>query len=1183
MFRKYILKIILLITIVALGVIQYFNANQTLPREDYAKFINQHEYALDRYDLTPNRYGITPDKAFEQDFLRTLDPATGKPEPTRLNQIYKQVNQKLAKTQGIPGSSANTTWVERGPNNVAGRTRAMMFDPNAASGNKVWAGGVTGGLWFNNDITSASSSWIKVNDFWDNISVTSIAYDPNNAQIFYVGTGEVYTGASRGAGIWKTIDGGATWNKLISTNGFYYVSDIIVRNESNSSVVYAAVDGRFYQGAFHGSAEAGLQRSLNGGTSWTQVLPNVPSETMNFVASDIELASDNRIWIGTKASPYGGNDRGGGRILYSDNGTTWTTSRASNVTNGDGRVEVACAPSNANYIYALVEDQSEVFEILKSTNKGSAWSLMPEPNDDDNGIPANDFSRGQAWYDLIVAVDPNNMNRLIVGGINLHMSTNGGTSWSQISKWSNNPNMGSQNYSYVHADQHQIVFKPGQSNEVIFGTDGGVFYTNNLTTAPSSSAISARNKDYNVTQFYACAIHPTLGQNYFLAGAQDNGSHAFSNSGMNSTVEVNGGDGAFCFIDQTNPNYQITSYIYNTYDLSTNGGSNFSTNIVSDQNTGSFINVADYDNNLDILYSANGTSDIWRFSGISGSINQTALSISGMSTMASAIHVSPHTTSSTNLFVGCEDGSLFKVTNANGSSSSTNITGSSFPPGSISCIELGANENEIIVTFFNYGVTSVWYSSNGGASWSSKEGNLPDMPIRWAMINPSNSDEVILATEVGVWGTDNFSNSSPTWTSSNSGLSNVRVDMLQMRVSDKEVIAATHGRGLFSSSGFNFSVSTSPPTASITINEFSVCQGDSLQFTDNSTNQPTSWLWKVTGASNQTSNKQNPKFAFSQNGYYDVKLVVSNSFGADSSTIQNAIFIGTNPVEITLQTDNYGSETTWELLDNNGNLIQSGGPYTDVINGETLTFNSCLPNGCYKFKIYDSFGDGICCSNGNGFYQIKSLSNNIVMSTGGLFTISDSAIFCVPPTGAPPIADFTYSNNTICAGDTVFFTDVSLNVPTSWTWAFPGGAANFTNIANPYVIYNNPGTYSVTLVAQNASGNDSEFKQNLVIVQPGSTVNVTLPDDYCDNENKSISIEASTYTGTWNVSWDTSLVDTAYFNPTKLGAGSYSGSYTIAGTNGCNGIQNFNFTIKSAPQVAINYADTICVGAPSFY
>ena len=106
------------------------------------------------------------------------------------------------------------------------------------------------------------------------------------------------------------------------------------------------------------------------------------------------------------------------------------------------------------------------------------------------------------------------------------------------------------------------------------------------------------------------------------------------------------------------------------------------------------------------------------------------------------------------------------------------------------------------MTFSNYGVISVWETLDGGTTWTDKEGDLPDMPVRWALYNPDNRDEVILATEVGVWSTTDFNSASPVWTASNSGLANVRTDMLQIRSSDSFVIAATHGRGLFSTTGF---------------------------------------------------------------------------------------------------------------------------------------------------------------------------------------------------------------------------------------------------------------------------------------------------------------------------------------------------------------------------------------------
>ena len=790
-------------------------------REEYNEFIMSHPFMkrekMTKQELKKIPKYDRPDLAWEQDFLTTLDPATGSPEKSRLFPTLDIIDQMQSTlTPAAPGSSTSSSWVERGPNNVAGRTRALTWDPNDLTGKKVWAGSVTGGLWYNNDITSSSSQWQSVNDFWDNIAVTCIAFDPNNSQIVYVGTGEGYgsTSTSRGAGVWKSTNGGSTWARLTSTNSWYFINDIKVRNESNTSVVYVAVDGNFYNGAWHGAADAGLHRSIDGGTTWgtNQVLPNIPSETINYVASDIEIGANNRLWIGTRRSPFGATDRGGGRVLYSDNGTTWTTAYSSSVTNGYGRVELACAPSNANYVYALIENQNIVHEIKRTINGGTSWTSLSEPNDDDLGIPATDFSRNQAWYDLIMAVDPNNVNRVIVGAINAHMTTNGGTSWDQISKWSNNPNMGTQNYSYIHADHHNIVFKPGNSNEVIFGTDGGVFWTNNLSNAPTSAVFQARNNGYNVTQFFAGAINPIAGSNIMVAGAQDNGTQRYSSSGVNSTTEISGGDGAYCFIDQSNGVHVVTSYVYNNYYYHNNSGASYVRKILDNSNAGMFINPADLDDVNNILYTSLRSGEVYKLSNYNlSNYSLDSISITGISGMPNAIKVSPYN-SSANVYVGDVSGNLVKINNANGSSPTfTNLTASAFPNGSISSIEFGTSESQIIVTFKNYGVTSVFYSSNGGTTWVSKEGNLPDMPVRWALINPNNVDEVILATEVGVWATTNFSASSPSWVPSNSGLANVRVDMLQHRVSDNTVMAITHGRGVFTSNAWNSATSNQLP------------------------------------------------------------------------------------------------------------------------------------------------------------------------------------------------------------------------------------------------------------------------------------------------------------------------------------------------------------------------------------
>jgi hypothetical protein len=626
-----------------------------------------------------------------------------------------------------------------------------------------------------------------------------------------------------------------------------------------------------------------LQRSNNGGTSWSQVLPNIPSTSpaINFVASDIEIGADNRIWIGTRRSPFSATDRGGGRVLYSDNGTSWTISQSVTVTNGNGRVELACAPSDSSVVYALVENNGQLETIIQTTNHGTSWVTKSEPSDDDLGIPSTDFTRNQAGYDLISAVDPNSSNTLVIGGINLHISTNGGTSWSQISKWSNNPNMGIPNYSEVHADQHQIVFKNGSSSEVLIGNDGGVFYTNAIQNAATADVFFARNNGYNVTQFYACALHPTAGSSSAFGGAQDNGTQEFSNPGVSGTTEKTGGDGAFCFISQTSPGHRITSYVYNNF-YHFDGSNNFST-LIADDNTGSFINTADLDDNMGILYTYRDTNQLYRVTGMNTSFPAAPQIVTvSFGSEVTAIKVSPYTNSSSKLFVGTEAGRLIKVENANTNSPiRTELTDAAFPTGTISSIEFGSNENEIAVTFSNYGVISVFYSSNAGTSWSSKEGNLPDMPIRWILINPNNSNEAIVATEIGVWGTDDFQATSPTWSISNNGLANVRVNMLQYRTSDDMVIAATYGRGLFESQAFSLSGSLNLTATKFNPN----CIGNngSINLTVTGGTPPYSYAWSNSDTTQNLTSLATGTF----------KVMVTDSLGAILKVLKTRLAYGT--------------------------------------------------------------------------------------------------------------------------------------------------------------------------------------------------------------------------------------------------------------------------------------------------
>lgn len=747
----------------------YYNKKEA--QSTFQAFLDKHPYSNHQFKSVEEWKSIPkkdrPDLAMEQEFLLTMDPATGAIPWAEKRNTYNQVQAMLRSKAAISG----VTWDERGPNNVGGRTRAIMFDPNDATDKKVWAGAVSGGLWYNNDITDANSSWQHINHFWDNIAISAIAYDPSNTQTFYVGTGEGYNSAdvSRGDGIWKSTDGGTTWTQLSSTNGngnFRYVNDIKV---TSTGIVIAGTS-------------SGIFRSTNGGSSW------VKEHSDNIM--DLEKSKDGDLYAG---------DRSGQIYKSTDDGLTWSGDIAPS---GGKRVEMTCAPSDNNIIYA-VSGPSSVTWFKKSIDGGTTWTDVTIPKH--NGSATEHFTRTQAWYDLILAVHPSNPDLVIAGGVDLHRTTDGGSTWAELTDWWRST---THNY-YAHADQHKILFRPNHPNEALFSNDGGLSYSTTVgdaTATPQTSTLifETRVKDYNVTQFYACDIKNEVDANYYLAGAQDNGSHKFESAGINATSEVLGGDGCYCFIDQDDATYQLASVQYNGWYRSTNGGSSFFS-IVSagGSGTSSFINPGAYDSEADILYTNRQSStQIKRVSGISSTISNDDinLGITMSSSTVTHLKVSPYTNN--RIFLGVSNGNIYKVDNAHATPTTVEVPTSSLPSSNVSCIEIGADDNHLLVTFSNYGVDSVWETLDGGSTWTSKEGNLPNMPVRWAIYNPRDRTQVLLATEFGVWSTDDLSAASVDWGISSTGLANTRCTMLKYREIDGQVVVASYGRGLFTTDVF---------------------------------------------------------------------------------------------------------------------------------------------------------------------------------------------------------------------------------------------------------------------------------------------------------------------------------------------------------------------------------------------
>tara|TARA_B100000768_G_scaffold34234_1_gene32771 strand:+ start:6787 stop:9954 length:3168 start_codon:yes stop_codon:yes gene_type:complete len=958
--KKQYSLVVILAFVISLGCL-LFNTNKTIVdesvRQTHKTFLDNSPFknskGLTKAQRTAN--SLPPNAYFEEEWELTMNPEKGHPTPENLEAIREQLNIEQASAR-VPGDAADNNWISRGPDNVGGRTRAIMFDPNDSTNETVFAGGVSGGLWKNTNISNANSTWTRVN-IPENLNISIIIYDPNNTSTFYIGTGESYVGGDvNGDGVWKSSDSGTTWSKIFggisgatsfqsaaditvnspfgiagnylsfpttafgttitatitadlilandpsgvateACNGFganatgkiaiirrgdctfiskvknaqnsgaigvimmnnvdgspfamggtdatitipsvmisksdgdiletainagtvngslnlatgtftgnlvpgiQHINDMKIRNNLGVSELYVAAGDSFYGAAnattYLGGPEYGLYKTIDGGANWSEVSLPLTANNRKHCPNDIEIASDNTIWLSTIESVLYGD--GGGVIFSSTDGTNFT--KIYDVPDSD-RTQIAVSSTNAKKVYVLAETSTGV--TIRVTSSGfvpaSFVKIITPPNDLDPGVPTADFTRGQAFYDLMLEVNPTNDDIVFAGGIDAFKSSDEGDAWQQLTHW-----YGGFNRQYMHADQHSAIFANNDANKMLFSNDGGVFYSSD-----GGVTVSERNNGLITGQFYTVGVGPTTAfttGDVFAGGLQDNGTQLFENTsttGPDSTTEPYGGDGAYTFFDQDGTDrYFIRNFVFNRgINLYNFDGANVVINSEG-ANNGSFINPCALDSNLDILYTnytstANGNA-IRRYSGIksSGTITRTTLSDASFDNRPTAFTVSPHTTTSSTLFVGTILGDVFKITNANTTPIWTEIELQNIIVGSISDIEIGASENEIFVTIHNYGVESIWYTDNGGASWVSKEGNLPDMPVKSILQNPLNSEEVIIGTELGVWYTNNFSSASPRWSSSFNGMRNVKVMDLDVR-NDNMVFAATYGRGVFS-------------------------------------------------------------------------------------------------------------------------------------------------------------------------------------------------------------------------------------------------------------------------------------------------------------------------------------------------------------------------------------------------
>ncbi len=633
------------------------------------------------------------------------------------------------------------SWFAIGPVNMSGRIISIDFHPT--NPDIVYVGAASGGLWKSDD---GGDTWRTTTDELPTLAIGAICVLPWNPDIVLIGTGEgtgAYPGLF-GVGILKSIDGGETWS---TTSLSYPLSDMIGTN---------VIEANPYTGTILAGARDGLWRSTDEGETWTQIrsagrwydVKWKPGDSLRVYAAKGFGTGNNNVKVST------------------DDGLTWNTAGTGQPPGGEvGKTKIAVSAANPDVIYAnytsSVDYQS--LGIYRSDDNGATW------------VPQNttlNMVNSQGWYNLTLAVDPNDINTVIAGGVSLYRSTDGGVSLSQTGE-----GFILGNETDVHWDHHAIAYEPGSNSNVWVCTDGGVW-----KSTDDGATWSSRREGLVTYQFYDICVaqsDPT----FMMGGTQDNGipGRVDPDTWAVSTLIA---DGMVCNVDPNNANLIYGEWQFGNHVKSTNGGDSWFSIMNGITGSGAWVAPVDEDQNQPARLFTSTSHGIFRTTNGGGVWEpvgpQTAIWIS----------ISP------------VDGDVVWTVNSSGVKYTTDdaetwqdAASYGFPVGAETKIHAHPTDvNTAFVTFSGYtaGVAHIAITTDMGVSWMDVTGDLPPQPVNTMIVDPLDPIVWYIGTDAGVWSS---TNGGVNWVPHEVGLPNAVILDLEIRRNARKLVAGTHGRG----------------------------------------------------------------------------------------------------------------------------------------------------------------------------------------------------------------------------------------------------------------------------------------------------------------------------------------------------------------------------------------------------
>ncbi|MFA5815117.1 MAG: T9SS type A sorting domain-containing protein [Bacteroidales bacterium] len=705
-------------------------------------------------------------------------------------QLEKQNEAKLKTGNGWSpvGPDQRPPSVETYTSHGMGRINCIAFHPTDPL--IYWIGVAQGGVW---KTTDGGNTYMPLTDDLPILRISDIAVNPKNPDNIFISVCDyAYIGVALntdsrkrhthyGLGVYRTDDGGITWRPTGLT---FNQADL------DASLIRRVLFHPTQPGTLIAAGVSGIFKSTDNGDNWHKV----NSDVIWDIEQDFNNGSVIYATTGTIRSFGGGSAK---LLKTTDFGETWIPKNTNWPADlSIGRTEIGLTPQNSNYIYIVAANPGGSFYgFYRSTDGGETWTARNTM--DANG--QNLLDANQGWYDLAILVDPRDQERVYIGGINMHATSDGGLTWEACSFWV----FSNDNFT-LHADQHQYKYNP-VDNKYYACHDGGVTRTDTIipgTRADGKWATTwqERSNGMIITSFYRiglCEMFP----GYVVGGAQDNSSF-YSRNG--NWINFIGGDGMDCMINPDNPDIVYGSSQYGSLVRSDNGGGNFKSirpNVGSERGEWTTPMIQDV-NNPNIIFTGFGNvyksinkgdtyTKISNFPVISGynspaEICALAMYPGNNKTLYAAQRIRYDYPSPARLWATQDGGVRW-----------TNI--SEGLPDSLYFTSLAVNGSDSLDLWVTCGGflpgEKVYRTIDGGATWKNRSMDLPNIPVNSVVHQEGfGNDVVYIGTDAGVY---YYTDESGKWTLYSNLLPNVVISELEIQYPSRKLYAATFGRGIW--------------------------------------------------------------------------------------------------------------------------------------------------------------------------------------------------------------------------------------------------------------------------------------------------------------------------------------------------------------------------------------------------